>query len=79
MPVGQKRAPGLIKDGCKPLGGYWESYSGSLAEQPVLLTSSEPSLQNPPSTLNPVGLSSAQIQGMCHHTSNGLTNLIKEY
>ena len=42
MPTGQKNAPDLITDGCGPPHG-WESNSGPLEEQPVLLTS-EPSL-----------------------------------
>jgi len=44
MPVGQKRAPDLIIDGCEPPCGCWELNSGPLEEQTVLLTS-EPSLQ----------------------------------
>ena len=44
MPAGQKKAPDLIIDGCKPPCGCWELYSGPLEEQPVLLTA-EPSLQ----------------------------------
>ena len=44
MPTGQRRAPDLSTDGGKPPCGYWELSSGSLEEEPVLLTS-EPSLQ----------------------------------
>ena len=44
MPAGQKRAPDLITDGCEPLCGCWESNSGPLEEQAVLLTT-ESSLQ----------------------------------
>jgi hypothetical protein len=43
-PVGQKRAPDLISDGCEPPCGCWELNSGPLEKQPVLLTS-DPSLQ----------------------------------
>ncbi|KAM7326927.1 hypothetical protein ACRRTK_013294 [Alexandromys fortis] len=42
--TGQKRAPGIITDGCEPPCGCWELNSGPLEEQSVLLTS-EPSLQ----------------------------------
>jgi hypothetical protein len=44
MPVGQKRAPALITDGCESPCGYWELNSGLSEEQSVLLIS-EPSLQ----------------------------------
>ena len=44
MPTHQKRAQDLIIDSCKPTCGCWELNSGSLEEQPALLTS-EPSLQ----------------------------------
>jgi hypothetical protein len=40
----QKRAPDPITDGCEPPCGCWKLNSGSLEEQPVLLTS-EPFLQ----------------------------------
>jgi hypothetical protein len=40
----QKRASGPIRVGCEPPCSCWELNSGSLEEQPVLLTS-EPSLQ----------------------------------
>ena len=43
MPAGQKRAPGLITDGCKLPCGCWELNSGPLEEQAMLLTA-EPSL-----------------------------------
>ena len=46
MPVGQRRAPDLITDGCEPPCGSWELHSGPLEEQAVLLTS-EPSFQSP--------------------------------
>ncbi|XP_076403139.1 uncharacterized protein LOC143267692 [Peromyscus maniculatus bairdii] len=42
--AGQKRASGLITDGCEPPCGSWELNSGPLEEQPVLSTA-EPSLQ----------------------------------
>ena len=42
----QKRASDSITDGCEPPCGCWESNSGPLEEQPVLLTS-VPSLQPP--------------------------------
>ena len=35
MPAGQKRAPDLIIDGCKPPCGGWELNSGSLEEQAI--------------------------------------------
>ena len=38
MPTGQKRAPELITDGCEPPCGCWESNSGPLEEQAMLLT-----------------------------------------
>lgn len=44
MPIGQKRAPDLNMAGCEPPCGCWELNSGSLGEQPVLLTA-EASLQ----------------------------------
>jgi hypothetical protein len=44
MPAGQKRAPDPITDGYEPPCGCWESNSGALEGQPVLLTS-ELSLQ----------------------------------
>ena len=44
MPTGQKRAPDLITDGCKPRCGCWELNSKPLEKQSVLLTA-EPSLQ----------------------------------
>ena len=44
VPVGQKRAPDPIIDGCEPPCGCWELNSGPLEEQAMLLTS-EPSLQ----------------------------------
>ena len=46
MHAGQKRAPDLIIDGCKPPCGCWELNSGPLEEQSLLLTA-EPSLQTP--------------------------------
>ena len=42
MPIGQKRAPDPITDGCEPPCGCWELYSEPLEEQSVLLTA-EPS------------------------------------
>ena len=44
MPIGQKRAPDLITDGCEPPCGCWELNSGPLEEQAMLLTT-EPSLE----------------------------------
>ncbi|CAO2611376.1 hypothetical protein LEMLEM_LOCUS15124, partial [Lemmus lemmus] len=44
MPVGQKRAPDPITDGCEPPYGCWELNSGPLEEQAMLLPS-EPFLQ----------------------------------
>ena len=41
----QKRVSDPFTDGHEPLCGYWELNSGSLEEQPVLLTG-EPSLQH---------------------------------
>jgi hypothetical protein len=38
-PVCQKRASDSITDGYEAPFGYWELNSGSLEEQPVLLTS----------------------------------------
>ena len=46
MPVGQKRAPDLITNGCGLPCGCWELNSGPLEEQAELLTT-EPSLQPP--------------------------------
>ena len=46
MPEGQKRAPDLIIDGCKPPCGCWELNARPLEEQTMLLTT-EPSLQLP--------------------------------
>jgi hypothetical protein len=40
----QKRASGLIRDGCEPPCGSWGLNSGPSEEQSVLLTA-EPSLQ----------------------------------
>ena len=45
LSAGQKRAPGLITDGCEPPCGRWELNSGPLEEQAMLLTT-EPSLQS---------------------------------
>jgi hypothetical protein len=44
MAAHQKRACDPTTDGCEPPCGCWELNSGSLKEQPVLLTT-EPSLQ----------------------------------
>ena len=44
MPARQKRAPGLITDGCEPPCCWWELNSRPLEEQAMLLNT-EPSLQ----------------------------------
>jgi hypothetical protein len=44
MPEGQKGEADPITDGCEPPCGCWELNSGTLEEQPVLLTA-EPTLQ----------------------------------
>ncbi|CAO2641153.1 hypothetical protein LEMLEM_LOCUS25650, partial [Lemmus lemmus] len=43
VPAGQKGAPDLITYGCEPPCGCWESNSGPLEEQSMLLTT-EPSI-----------------------------------
>ena len=49
VPAGQKRAPNLITDGCRPPCCCWELDSGPLEDQSVLLTSlSLSSLRAPP-------------------------------
>ena len=47
MPAHLKRASDFIIDGCEPPCSCWELNSGTLEEQPVLLTG-EPSLQPEP-------------------------------
>ena len=47
LPTGQMRAPDLIIDGYKPPCGCWELNSRPLEVHPVVLLTTEPSLQPP--------------------------------
>ena len=61
----QKRVPDLVTDGCEPPCGCWEMNSGSLEEQPVLLTS-ETSLQPPKESLQLLSLGAFDYSPQTH-------------
>ena len=41
MPAGQKRAPDLITDGCKPPCGFWKLNSGTLEDRAMIFNTEQ--------------------------------------